>query len=191
MPDQILKRYKLGLAVLGIFTLVLAVIVLLQAASVKQDQTLAAKATSIATKLNAYVAKQQKLPASLAVAGISGVPPAISYHKDSATSYRFCATYKTDSSDFSATASSLTDGLTGSAASGSSTTGTQLDIPGTHHSGANCQTVTPDLFLGSSSSNSELDTTCTYNTSEPTAQADQDYDNCLNQEFSQSLTQSD
>lgn len=141
-----LLRYKIGLAVLLAFAFVMTGLVLVQASGTKQDTKTNSAASDIADKLNTYVDNNQKVPGSLAEAGAKNVPSTISYTKLSDTSYKFCATYKGNSSGFDATGTA-TDLLSGS---GSSSITNEPNIPvdnsyltidSTWHKGANCQTI--------------------------------------------------
>lgn len=141
-----LLKYKIGLAVLLAFALVMTGMVMVQASGTKQDTKTNNAASDIADKLNSYVDNNQTVPGSLAEAGAKNVPKTISYTKLSDTSYKFCATYKGNSSGFDATGTA-TDLLSGS---GSGTISNEPNIPvdnsfltidPTWHKGANCQTI--------------------------------------------------
>jgi type II secretory pathway pseudopilin PulG len=154
-----LRKYQIGLAIIGVFTLVLIVIVLVQASATKQDTKTTRVANDIATKLEAYISDKQAIPSSLSAIDVSDVPTTISYQKLSSSSYKFCLTYKSASSGFDA-ASAVSEVASGSYggsysslsdSSASSSDTSYLSIPDTHHKGQNCQTIKPYIFSDSSS----------------------------------------
>lgn len=145
-----LLKYKIGLLALLVFALVLTGLVVMQASGTKQDTKTNNTASNIADTLNTYVDNNQAVPATLAEAGVKNVPSTITYQKLSDTSYKFCATYKGNSSGFDATGAA-TDLLSGS---GSITNDPNLPadnsiltIDSTWHKGANCQTVQTNAVL--------------------------------------------
>lgn len=140
-----LQKYKIGLLALMVFALVITGLVIVQAGSTKQDTKTNNAASDIADKINNYVDNNQAVPATLAETGAKNVPSTISYTKLSATTYKFCASYKGNSSGFDATGAA-TDLLTGSGSSSSSglnlpADNSYLTIDTTWHKGANCQTI--------------------------------------------------
>lgn len=148
-----LLKYKIGLGVLFAFALVLVGVVMVQASSTKQDTKTNNAAQAIADKLNTYTSDNDTVPATLADAGAKNVPSTISYTKLSDTSYKFCATYKGDSSGFDATGVA-TDLMTGSSSTDSTPNlpadKSELMIDSTYHKGANCQTVQMFRILANS-----------------------------------------
>lgn len=185
MAKNTLNRYRLGLGLLGVATVILAAYLISQASGVKQDTLTYNRANAIANKLNDYVDNQQKVPSSLAEAGITNVPSTISYRQIDSNSYQFCATYKSASTNFSAV-DSAESAITGqfegaqnysSANAGADFPNTTLFIDGSHQKGQNCQTIKPDIFnfQGSGASG----TTCIYDFSKSAQQAADDYDKCL------------
>lgn len=96
-PNSRLFKYEIGLAVIGVFTFVMLVVVLIQAGAARHDNDLYKAADKIATKLNDYNDRHDKVPAVLETAGIDDVPEDISYTKLSKSRYKFCMTYKNDS----------------------------------------------------------------------------------------------
>jgi hypothetical protein len=143
-----LTKYRLGLSIIGLFTLVILVIVLVQASATKQDQQTYNEANNIATKLNNDT-YSGVAPDSLSRVGITNVPSTITYTKTGESSYQFCATYKQASSDFSASdvaQNVMTNGFSGSGDNGNNDQSSynnlpDLEINPAHHKGANCQTV--------------------------------------------------
>jgi hypothetical protein len=140
-----LKKYKIGLLVLLVLTIGLAGLVIVQAGGTKQDAKTDTAANNIADTLNNYVDTNQIVPTSLSEAGVSTVPSSISYQKLSDSSYKFCITYKSNSSGFDAS------GAVSNVVTGGTIFNTPLQpadnstliIDTTHHKGANCQTVQP------------------------------------------------
>jgi hypothetical protein len=143
-----LTKYRLGLSVIGLFTLVILVIVLMQASATKQDQQTFNAANNIATKLNGDT-YNGVAPDSLSQAGITDAPNTITYTKTGYSSYQFCATYKQASTDFSASdvaQNVVMRGFSGGAGSGANDQASynnlpDLEINPVHHKGVNCQTV--------------------------------------------------
>ena len=140
-----LKSYKLGLGVIGLLTVILLVFVLIQAGPTKQDVATYNAAVNIADQLNNYTYNSYTPPNTLADAGITNVPPSILYIKLSATKYRFCIDYKTNSSVLSQTPSP-TEFMTllpiGSNNPSLTSSDGYLVISPDHHKGDNCQTIT-------------------------------------------------
>ncbi len=157
-----LIRYKIGLLVLVVFSLLLVIIVVTQASATKQDSDTFKTANGIADKLNNYITTANTVPTSLTAAGVQQVPGTISYQKLSDASYQFCINYKTSTTNFSASTvetNLLTSAIGGSSySSPSSGSNSQLYLDGTYHKGQNCQIVKPLLtFSSSSSSNNASD----------------------------------
>ena len=141
--NSALNKYKIGLAVIGAFSLILFGLVIMQASGTKQDNETYEKANKIADELDSYVLRRG-VPESLEDAGISNVPDEVSYEKISDTKYKFCVTYKTKSSSFNG------DSLFWSVSSGSAQSDYEeyedeesyyLYLSPTHDKGENCQTV--------------------------------------------------
>lgn len=149
-----LAKYKLGLLIIGLFTLGMVGLVTMQASAVKQDAATDKAANAAADKLNDYVTNQQVVPDSLVAAGVTTASPAIHYTKLSDTKYKFCIVYKASSSDFdpSAVATSLATGSVLDQGGIDSTDSAVLSVPTSHHKGANCQTV--DISIDGFSSSS-------------------------------------
>jgi hypothetical protein len=140
-----LNKYIVGLLVIGTFTFVLLIIMLVQAGGVRQDTKSYKAATKIADKLNDYTLDHNTVPTSLSSIGEKDVPDTISYERLSSTHFKFCVTYKSDSTNFSAT-DVETRLITGQSeddyySSLSDDETSYLYITGTHHKGDNCQTV--------------------------------------------------
>lgn len=145
-----LFKYKIGLAVLGLFTIFMIVWVAVQGNYVKQDQKTFEAATKIAEDLNAYVDDKQAIPSSLAEASIHDVPSAISYSRLSDEQYKFCVTYKADNeySSFDLT-STLTEVLRQYYSGENDYEAAELYISPLYQKGENCQTIKPYLFSSS------------------------------------------
>jgi Tfp pilus assembly protein PilV len=173
MPST-LTRYKIGLAVLGLFSIGLLGMVLVQANGAKQDNTTYKKAQEVAQKLNAYTLTKS-VPSSLAAAGITDVPSTISYNQLSSTSYKFCVTYKTSSSGFDASnvqSELLSGGAVSSSSYYDSSTSSYLSVDSTHHKGQNCQTVKSYSYDSSSLYNKYTDP---YSSSSSSSSSNYDY----------------
>lgn len=154
-----LAKYRLGLAVLGLFTLIVFAVVLDQAGAHKQDAKTQKAANGIATKLNNYVNDQEKVPPSLAAAGIKDVPPSISYVKQSADIYDFCITYKSSSSGSGIVGAAQSFLSTGSFAGSDYSGYSDLEINPVYHQGKNCQLVNTGVSsINSSSTSSQTQT---------------------------------
>lgn len=147
--QRTLTKYRVGLSALGLFTLVILVIVLMQASATKQDQQTLDTANTIATKLNSDT-YSGIAPNSLAQVGITNVPSTILYTKTGKSSYKFCVTYKQASNDFSASGVAqnvVARGLGGGTGAGGVDDQSaynnlpDLEINPVHHTGVNCQTV--------------------------------------------------
>ncbi len=149
-----LHKYAIGLAVLGILTIGLVGLVVVQASYAKADAKTYEAASNAANKLSSYVSSNNKIPADLSEAGLASTPDSITYKKLDEKRYRFCATYKADSSGLDAT--SLQYALFSTAMSGSSSADESDDqevsylyITSAHHRGENCQTVKPYIYTSS------------------------------------------
>lgn len=178
--QKALLKYKIGLAAIGFFVLVLFVIVLVQASGAKQDNETYDKAQKIATKLDTYTLSNP-LPASFKEAGITDVPDTVTYERLSDTKYKFCVRYNSDSSGFSASEVS-TGLLTGSVSdpykADDTSESSYLYVDYTHHKGNNCQTI---KSYSSSYYNDSPDTSgCVYDYNNPDyTAADKAYNDCL------------
>ncbi len=154
-----MKKYYIGLGVIGFITLVLLGLTISKSAIAKKDNDTQSKASSIAKDLNSYISKNRKIPESLDDAGIKDVPKTITYKKDSSTEYTFCATYQEAKSYRSVDATSLVSGST--LRQNSTTIDEDYYSPSTtyksstlyptssYKKGENCQTIKP--YLTSSS----------------------------------------
>lgn len=143
-----LLGYKLGLGILGGFTLALLIFVLVQANSTKQDLQTTKQANAIADMLNNYTLNNASVPGTLADADIKNIPSTISYQRQSATNYEFCITYRSAGGTFPL--QTIFDGVTntltglGGTDSPPSYNPSSLVIPDSHAKGKTCQTITID-----------------------------------------------
>jgi hypothetical protein len=207
MKSAPIKRYYLGLSIIGIFTIVVFSIVLFKAIGGRQDVATAAKASQIADKLNTYTGDNSKVPSSLSEVGIKEVPNTITYKMLSSTSYTFCATYQ--SADSSSAVNGVASGISQLESGARGTTidpslsstptssdNSYLDVS-THHKGQNCQTITiynsqsyPSTPVnnngGSSSSGSGTSDQCPYPTNDNSNAAYQTYLDCINKSYNNS-----
>ncbi|HET8709108.1 MAG TPA: hypothetical protein VFL85_02385 [Candidatus Saccharimonadales bacterium] len=152
-----IHKYYIGLGVIGAFALVMLIVVVSQGVSARQDNDTYRQATKVADKLNSYVDKNQKVPDSLADAGITDAPSTVSYTKKAADRYEFCVQYKSASDGMNMTdaTSTLTEkaaeqyygygDVSGSSSSNdySSYLDSELYLPDAHKAGRNCQTIKP------------------------------------------------
>ena len=144
-----LTKYKIGLGVIGLFTVIITIWAVAQASATKQDNNTYNTANNIADKLNTYTDMNNFAPYSLTSIGINNLPSSITYYRLSDSSYRFCIDYKTSATDFSVS-STESDLITSSV--GNSSTNDSLNygnngylyIDTSHHKGNNCQVV--DLY---------------------------------------------
>ena len=177
MKSKSLFRYKVGLAVLLILSLIVVVVVLVRAGDVRHDKDALKKSQAIATKLNTYISNNNKIPKDLAEADIKDVPDAVSYQRLSDKKYQFCVNYKTETSlrslspsltstlngamTASSSSSSQIQGLSADDYSSSSTSSryssqtSTLTVSSYHKKGKDCKTIEP--YLRSSSLQRYLD----------------------------------
>lgn len=152
MHNTNMRKWNIGLSVLGVLAAGLFVFVLIQGLQSKQDRVTSKAATGIAEKLNKYVDDKQEVPSSLAAAGITDVLSTISYHKKSDDTYQFCMTFKQSNIDVSSNVAQDLYGATtdrglssngGSSYSDSyySNNASSLYIDSTHKAGKQCQTI--------------------------------------------------
>jgi len=142
-----LLGYKVGLIVLGLFTLGLFGAIVMQSSAAKQDNQTFKAASDIARKLNNYTDTKQHVPVTLAQAGVEKVPASISYRTTGTTSYEFCVTYKKASNNINA--STVVQDVVWRGMRGTSTypgsdgayPNYALYLNSDHHKGKNCQTV--------------------------------------------------
>ncbi|MDB5169570.1 MAG: hypothetical protein JWO41_926 [Candidatus Saccharibacteria bacterium] len=163
-----LRKYQIGLAVLGAVTLAMLAITVVQAQAAKADDVTYKAAQNAAEKLQAYTTAKDSIPASLAAAGVNSAPDSIKYTKLSSTKYQFCVTYKSESAFSSSDVQSrLLSGVYGSSFSSKSgadaTESSYLYLTPNHKKGQTCQTIKPYIYTsssyfgGSSSSSSSVD----------------------------------
>lgn len=135
-------------------------VVLDQAGAHKQDAKTQKAANAIADKLDNYVDNNEKVPSSLAAAGIRNVPPAIRYTKKTADIYEFCITYESSDSGSGVAGAAQSFLMTGSL-SGEDLSGyTDLVINPVYHKGKNCQLINTEV-TSQSSGNTNTQTTQT------------------------------
>lgn len=149
-----LEKYKIGLAVLGLFALVLLMVVLLEAGPTKQDSSTYDQANTIANNLDAYIEDNNNVPSSLAEANIFNVPATITYQKLSDSTFKFCVDYKTASSGFDASEEEtnlVTDnfGQNGGSDGFGTVDNQYLIISPNHSKGENCQVINALADTGS------------------------------------------
>jgi hypothetical protein len=152
-----LVKYRIGLGVIALLTLIMFVAVLDLASAHKQDAQTQRTANSIADKLDNYINDKEKVPASLAEAGVKNLPSNMTYRKKTADVFEFCITYKS-SNKSSGTVGTIQNVLmNGSLDEGGYYSGaSDLEINPVYHKGKNCQTVNTYV---SSNDTSSTDTT--------------------------------
>ncbi len=147
-----MTKYYIGLGVIGLITLGLVIYTIVLGSSGKQDANTEKRANEIASKLNSYISKNRKIPASLSEAGVNDAPSTITYTKNSdGTTYKFCVTYKSATSYGSDPTELLWGGaLQGASQEDNSYSSYSSDYqPATlylsyyHKKGENCQTIKP------------------------------------------------
>ena len=167
MLKSTLNRYKIGLAVIGAFTVFLLIFILAQAGTTRADANTFKAASDAAEKLNTYTDTKGKIPETLSETGAKNVPDTINYRKLSDETYRFCVTYKSKSTNFDARDTLLTAATGGSPlpndGSNPVTSDYYLTVESSHNKGDNCQTVRPYLLSSNSSlQSSDFTTTGPY-----------------------------
>lgn len=151
-----MKKYYIGLIVIGILVLGLGGYVIAQGSGSKQDKQSEKKAQEIAEALDRYVSDKQSIPSSLDEVGVRNVPKTISYRKVSESEYEVCVDYKA-ASTYSYGAGGIISGLiygryAGSYPYESSDYGGSLYKPsslyyyGNHKKGKVCQTAQPYMY---------------------------------------------
>jgi type II secretory pathway pseudopilin PulG len=159
--QRTLTQYRIGLGVIGLFTLVVLILVVAQASATRKDQQTENAANSIATKLNDYTDASSTgvAPASLSQVGINSIPDTISYERITSYTYYFCAKYQEASTDFSTSNITQELVLRGFGAGPGDTNGSNiynnlpyLEINPVHRKGWNCQTVDLSSYGNNTSS---------------------------------------
>jgi hypothetical protein len=150
-----IQKYKIGLGIIGIFTLVIFVVLLLGLSATRQDEKTQKAANKIANSLNTYVEGSSSglVPDNLQQAGITDVPNTITYRKTGDYSYVFCMDFKSTSSNFNASSVAENIMLRGAGGSSGDVANNYLNDPNLynnqtiliinpeHHKGMNCETV--------------------------------------------------
>lgn len=162
MKKSPLFKYQLGLAIIGVFTLVVVGLVFVQASATKQDAATDKRANEIADKLNEYVSARDTIPASLSEASITDVPASITYTKVSSDSFKFCINYKSTSSNFDTSSVALSLATGGKVDPGGYdfSSKSYLYVPTSHHKGENCQTISPYMSGGYGCDSSLFSSAC-------------------------------
>ena len=150
-----MKKYYIGLLVIGFITLCLAGYIGILGVQTRQDIETEKKAMRIADQLNAYTDRNATLPKDLATAGVGDVPKTVSYQKLTAETYKFCVNYKQSkgyaSTDITSTitnaATSKLYGFSGDIAPDYQST--YLYVGSSHEKGENCQTIKPYMYSSS------------------------------------------
>jgi len=150
-----MRKYTIGLTILGLITFGLLVFTVIQGINHRSDVKTYEKAQKIATSLNDYIDKNNQIPDTLATAGVTDIPSTITYEKQSSAQYLFCATYKQASEVYGgaspeAALLSTIGGVPATTTSVDSSKDAQyspeaLYIDPWYTAGENCQTIKPYL----------------------------------------------
>lgn len=142
-----LKKYYIGIIVLILIALGFLVYAITQSGGAKKDRATNAAVESIGSKLDSNISSKDRIPADLAEAGITKMPPSVTYTKLSESKYKICLYYYQANNGLDADWSSIiTAGLgsTQSVQTDSSYFDTFVEF--SHKKGENCQTIRPVLF---------------------------------------------
>lgn len=89
-------KYQIGLAILGVFTVALVLLVVAQAGSRQADLKTQKQAAQLSDDLEEYLDKNKQIPDSLADAGITRATSNVKYKKISDKEFEICLKYKTN-----------------------------------------------------------------------------------------------
>ena len=95
---QALKKYYIGLSILGVGTLVLLGVVIVKSADHKTDKETNDIAYKISEDLNEYIRDESAIPEDLSDATDEKIPDTIKFTKESDSRYELCITYNDASS---------------------------------------------------------------------------------------------
>lgn len=144
-----MKKYYIGLIIIGLLIAGLTGFTLFQAAGARQDNETQRKAQEIAKKLNKYVQKNGP-PENLEEADIHDVPSTITYSRKDSNRYEFCVNYKNAGSSYDSVSlgevlfSGMTEprgGMSYDDYYESDYESSSLYLSYRHKAGDNCQTV--------------------------------------------------
>ncbi len=147
-----MKKYRLGLLILGLITIGLTIYIATLGLSTRQDVKTEKSIEDVGNKLNSYIDREQEIPESLDVVGARDVPSTITYTKLSEKEYKLCATYKAAKGYGSGDISSVVTGAIFSRYYGYDSSlyeGSEDYKPAsyypsyTHKKGQDCQTIAP------------------------------------------------
>lgn len=151
-----MKKYYIGLLVLGVLTLGLGIFVITLGLQSRQDVKTEKAVQTISSKLNNYISTNQVIPANLSVVDVKDIPNTITYTKLSYTEYKFCVTYKAakdygsgditsvlTNAAFSQVYGSQSASVNDNYPSDTSYQPSELYIDYTHKKGEVCQTIKP------------------------------------------------
>jgi hypothetical protein len=93
-PNSKITKYYAGLAALMLVAIGLLLYTVAQGAKAKVDAKTDDALDNISKKLDDYVYKNYKVPASLKDAGVDNVPDSITYNKQDNKTYKICVDYK-------------------------------------------------------------------------------------------------
>lgn len=147
--QQKLLKYKIGFLALGLFTVGIALFLVLQASATKKDSETYKQAEKTANQLNEYLSQKQAPPSSLEAAGISYDKETVAYKKISSEKYQFCVTYKADGTTIDGTSLLTSVMYTGMDMQPTDDyEDSMLYLSSSHKKGENCQTIKPYSYSG-------------------------------------------
>lgn len=93
-----MKKYYIGLGVIGLLVVGLVIFTIILGAGNKQDDQTERKAREVAQALNNYTNSNGYIPDSLNELDVKDIPSTISFSKKDDSQYEFCMTYNAESS---------------------------------------------------------------------------------------------
>lgn len=140
-----LRYYQIGLAVLGLFAVSMAIVLVVQSGAFKEDTQTYKTAEKAAEKLDNYIYEKDEIPKSLKDAGISEDNSNISYKKLSDEKYEFCVTYraKSEGADIGSVIADAMYGSFEDAYGDEDYEPSSLYLSSSHNRGKDCQTIKP------------------------------------------------
>ncbi len=161
-----IKKYYIGLGIIGLIAVAAVILLAVKGSSVKQDKITNKRAGEISTALDNYIQDKNEIPDSLGDVGEKDVPDTIKYSKVSKEKYSICLSYKADSSTGYG-GMGIYDLISGGAISKNQDTveyqysasglggdfgyheETYFRPPYSHKKGENCQTIKPNISYSS------------------------------------------
>lgn len=142
-----LKKYYIGITVLILIAFGFLVYTITQSGGAKKDRATNAVVESIGDKLDNNISDKNRIPVDLAEAGITKMPPSVTYTRLSDSQYKICFYYYQANNGLDADWSSIvTAGLNSTQTGQSDHSYFDSSLEFSHKKGQNCQTVKPVLF---------------------------------------------